>query len=71
MGSASKTILSTLDPIKSFALNVLGRESLKGDKHEVLNPLTAAKLVIPDNLEAVKNELESAKVVRAVKPVKE
>ena len=30
-GSATKTILSTLDPIKSLTLNVLVRESSKGD----------------------------------------
>ena len=32
--------------------------------------MTAENLVIPENLEAVKNDLQSAKVIKAVKPVK-
>ena len=45
-GSATKTIQSTLNPIKSLTLNVLGGESTQGGSQcEVFSPLMDAKPV--------------------------
>ena len=65
-GSTSKTILSTLDPIKSRTLNILVKEFPKGDSQcEGCNPMTSSNPVISERFESMEVVIDAKAVTQS------